>query len=180
MIRHYLNTIGTIILDHQTGEPLGLIKDVILDTDKGKIEGFWVKPASLMADYLILDIKDILEWKKNIYVKSEEVFAEPGEIIKIEALLEKNVLLIDNAAQNEEGEYLGDVFNYDFEDKTYLIKTIYTQKSFFGFISYQKRIFDRKRILKITSEYVLVNNKENKVTDPPVEVEEGIAGPVLG
>ncbi len=77
MIKFFSEIVGTPILDHSTGGLLGLIKDMIIDPDTGKIEAFWVKPATVPIVDGVIQVKSILEWKKNVYIKSDRDIAEP-------------------------------------------------------------------------------------------------------
>ncbi len=89
MTKEYRSIIGTPVFHFDDGSLLAIIKDIIIDPDTGKVEAFWVKPMALPLKHAVLQSQDIVEWKKNVYVKDDSAIAEAGEIIRIVDLLSR-------------------------------------------------------------------------------------------
>ena len=162
MIKDYKSIIGIPILNFNDGNPLAILKDVIIDPDTGKIEAFWVKPLTIFASNAVIQSQDIVEWKKNIYIKNDSVITDPADIIKISDILSKATYIIENRVQNEEGELYGKVYNIDFDTKTYYLKQIYVQQSILGLINFSKRIFPFDSIIEVLPEVIIVSDKATK------------------
>ena len=158
MIQEYRNIIGVPILHHTEGALLGLLKDLIINPDTGKIEAIWIKPATIPTSHAIIQIQDIIEWKKNIYIKDDSVIAEPSDVIKISDILMRKTEIISNRVQNESGAYFGKVDNIDFDTNYLYLRNLYVRKSFLGFV-YQKCIFHYDNIIEVLPNYILVNDR---------------------
>jgi len=167
MIIAYNKVIGTLVLRHEDGEVVALIKDVIIHPDTGRIEGFWARPLTLPIKNAVIQSDTILEWKKNIYIRHEEEIAEPEDIIKISEILSRNTLFIGNQVKNEAQEVLGTVYDLDFDTSKLYLRNLYVQKSFLGF-KYGQRVFNYDNIIKILPEYILVKD----IKDKKVKAEE--------
>ncbi|MBN1258232.1 PRC-barrel domain-containing protein [Candidatus Peregrinibacteria bacterium] len=158
MLKTYLSILGSQIIDFDDGSSLGLIRDVIVDPDTGKIEAFWVKPFTLPLKHAVLQSQDIIEWKKHVYVRGESCISDPAEIIKVADILTRHTYVIGNRVRGQSGKKYGRVFSLDFDASQYYIRNIYVQKSFFGFFSYNKRVFSFDSILEILPDMILLND----------------------
>ena len=162
MIKEYQSIIGTPILHFEQGGLLALLKDIIIDPDTGRVEAFWVKPLTLPMGNAVLQSQDIVEWKKNIYIKDDSVISDPADIIKVTEVLSKNTYVIGNRVQNQAGLYYGKVYNIDFNTKTFYLRQIHVQKSILGLISYERRIFSYDSIIEITPSVIIIDDKAVK------------------
>jgi len=159
MVKEYSSIIGTPVLHYEDGALLAAVQDVIVDTDTGKIEGVWVKPLTLPIADAVIQVQDITEWKKNIYIKNESVISEPADIIKITDILSKNTVVIGNSVKNQEGKNYGKVFDLTFDAGSYYIRQIYVQKSILGFINFDKRILAYDTIIEILQDAIIIDDK---------------------
>jgi len=159
VIKEYQSIIGTPILHFEEGALLALLKDVVIDPDTGKIEAFWVKPATMLTSNAVIQSHDIVEWKKNIYIKNDSVISDPADIIRISDILAKRTYVIGNNVQNQAGRYYGKVYSIDFDTKTFYLKQIYVQRSILGLINYDNRIFSFDNIIEITPSSIIIDDK---------------------
>ncbi len=162
MIKFFREIIGTPVLDFEDASPLALIKDIIIDPDTGKIEGLWVKPLESLLTYGVLQTQDILEWKKNLYIRHENVIGDPAEIIKIADILSQKRYFLGNAVRTEGGEAWGKVMDLDFDTLHYYVRNLYAQKYFLGLIPYEKRGVSYDLILEVLPEAIVVKDKIEK------------------
>jgi sporulation protein YlmC with PRC-barrel domain len=161
MIKDFYSTKGLPVFPFHGHEPIAFVQDVIINPDTGKLEALWVRPMLLPIAFGILDFNDIVEWKRNLYVRSENVIAEPGEIIRINAILDRNISFMKNNVVSESGEALGKVVNLDFDSRDGILRHLYVQKGFLGF-SWERRVFDFASILEVTPEAIIVKDLELK------------------
>lgn len=161
MLREYSKIIGNKIVSQEKGQLLGLLKDIIIQPDTGKVEGFWVKPLTIPISDAVMSLSSVLEWKKQIYIKDEGEFAEAGDILKISDILSRNILYIGNRVRSEEGGDLGQVVDLVFDDQKGYVKQIMIEKTALIF-AYHKRIFSFESIIEVLPEYILVKDKQAK------------------
>lgn len=171
MIVEYLNIIGTPILGHESGDLIALLKDLIIDPDTGKIEGIWVKPLTLPMSEGVILAQDLIEWKKNIYIRGEQVISEADDIIRITEILEKNAFFIGNRVENQAGEILGKVYSLDFDTRKLYLQNLYIQKSFL-ILAWNQRMIPYDAILEVLPKVIIINDKQKKKAKEPVVLED--------
>ncbi|MBU0706201.1 hypothetical protein KJ657_04420 [Patescibacteria group bacterium] len=162
MIRDYKSIVGAKVLEFDSGDLLAMVSGIIVDPDTGMVEAFWVKPATLPVGNAILRISDILEFKKNLYIKSDKLLAQAEDVIRISEILEDGRAFLGNAVQNEAGHSYGTCVNLAFDTKTFALKQIYSRRSILGLITLDERIFSYNNIIKILPEMILVNDDATK------------------
>ncbi len=173
MIKDILSLRGEKVLHFETGEILALLNWPIIDPDTGIIEAFWVKPLTLTARNAILLTSNILAFKKNVYIKSDKMICDPTEVLRIAAILDEGREFLYASVQNEKQKDYGRVYNLSFSTETYVIRQIYSKKSFLGIFPYAQRIFPYERILKVLPRVIIIddnNTKKEEVVEAPVEL----------
>lgn len=174
MLHEYRKILGTHIVHQTEGSVLALVNDIIIHPDTGKVEAFWVKSISIPIANAILRVDDILEWKKNIYVRDERAITDPADIIRVSEILSRNTFFIGNQVKSESGQYLGKVYDLSFDGKSFSIKQLFTQKIFL-FFAFETRIFDYSSVIEVLPEYITVKNMEAKKE----KAEEGAGQPLF-
>jgi sporulation protein YlmC with PRC-barrel domain len=162
MIQFYRNVVAAPVLHYDDRSLIALIKDVIIDPDTGKLEALWVKPAKHPLSYGVIQMQDIAEWKKNVYVKRDDVVADPADIIKLADILSQKREVLGNSVQTEAGETLGKVADIDFDTETGYLRHLYVEKLFLGCFSYSRRIFDYESVIEILPDRILVKGIAEK------------------
>lgn len=162
MTRDYKSILGAKVLEFDSGDLLAMISGIIVDPDTGMVEAFWVKPATLPVKNAILRVSDIVELKKNLYIKSDRVLAQAEDVIRISEILEDGRTFLGNVVQNEAGESYGTCVNLTFDIQTYALKQIHSRRSILGLITLDKRIFSYDNILKVLPEMILVEDVATK------------------
>lgn len=161
MIRDILSLRGSKILQFDTGECLAFLNWPIINPDTGIIEAFWVKPIHGENDAVLLTT-DILQFKKNLYIKSEKVFCNPAEVIRIAAILDEKREILYAPVQNERGEGYGQVFNISFSTETYVLRQLFTRKRLLGLLPFQPSIFPYERVLQVLADKVIIYDDTTK------------------
>ena len=176
MIKDYRSLIGASVLEFDSGEPLATVSGIIVNPDSGMVEAFWVKSRSLNLKSAILKASDIVEFKKNLYVKSDKVFAQAEDVIRINEILEDGRSFLGSTIQNEAGDSYGNCVNLDFDTKTFALKQIHSKKAFLGFFVLDQRIFTYNNIIKVLPGLILINDDSSKKESLIVSTPEAAAG----
>ncbi|GEM_PF-1616418 len=162
MTKSYRQILGNPVLHFEQGTVLGVVRDVIIHPDTGRLEGLWIKPTGRLLAFGVLQTQDIVEWKKNIYVKDEGSIAEAHDVIKISEILADGRLIMGKRVRTEAGETVGRVVNLDFDTEQYYLRHLYTQKSVLGLWAYDSRILNYDLILEVLPDYILIKDKTAK------------------
>ena len=157
MIKIYNEIIGTKILDFNNGNLLALLDGIIINPDNGKILAFWVKSLFIPGKNTIIMSNSIVKWSKNIYIKNPDDIFEAEDSVRLLEILNKKIFFISNIVKNEKLEYLGKIYDLDFDSEKLYLRQIYLSKTFL-FFKYSKRIFKYDKILKTSKDYILVKD----------------------
>ena len=171
MVRDFKSMIGTKVLEFESGDLLGMVSGIVADPDSGIVEAFWVRPTTIPLRNAILKTSDILEFKKNLYIKSDQVLAQAEDVIRINEILEDGRRFIGSAVESETGVSFGVCDSLSFDTGTYVLKQIHSRKSFLGIFTLDERFFSYENIIKVLSGVILVNDdatrKEGIITTTP-------------
>jgi len=177
MIRQYSKIIGTHVLSHAEGDRLATVEDLIIHPDTGKVEGFWVKPMTLPLSHAVLPWEGVVAWKRNLYVKNDQSFAEPEEVIRIADILLKKTYFVGNKVKTESGMPLGKVFDLDFDDRKMFLRYLFVRKSLSLFRP-TIRFIPYDSIIQVLPEVIVVKDEEEKMAKETNLVED--RQPALG
>ena len=158
-LRSLRSIIGLPVQDFSDGSLLGLIRDVILDIPHRMIAGFWVKPLHLPISNAVLQVSDIADFKQSCFVRGDDVFASPGDIVKMQEHIHSELQILFQPVYNLQGVYFGKVTDFAFDLKTFEIRQIFVQKVFLFVFPYQSRIIGMQRVKKITPEAVIIDDR---------------------
>jgi len=176
MIKDYRSILGAKVLEFDSGELLAVVSGIIVDPDTAMVEAFWVRPTSLGVKEAVLRISDIVELKKNLYIKSDKVLAQAADVIRISEILEDGRHFIGNAVQSEAGKSYGSCHNLSFDTGTYALKQIHTKRSILGLIALDERIFSYNNIVRVTPEMIIIDDDASKKETLMATTPEAAAG----
>jgi len=109
---------------------LGIVEDVIIHPDTGRVEALWVKPLTLPYAHAVLPVDSIVSWKKHLYVKGEGALAEPDEIIRIAEILNRKERFVGNNVRGESGKEYGKVYDLDFDTRKMTLRYLFVENHF--------------------------------------------------
>jgi sporulation protein YlmC with PRC-barrel domain len=158
-------SLGVKVLDFDSGGVLAVLNWPIVNPDTGILEAFWVKPLNLALRNAVLQVADIVEFKKNVYIKSEEVMADPADVIRLSEILSEGRPILGALVMNEAGVRYGKVVDLSFSTETYMLKQIVVEKTFLGIFQASSRIFGWGQILQITEKGIIVDDS-NEAKEP--------------
>ena len=161
MIRQYSKIIGTHVLSFAEGDRLATVEDIIVHPDTGKVEGFWVKPLTLPLSHAVLPWEGVVAWKRNLYVKDDQAFAEPEEVIRIADILVRKTYFVGNRVKTESGKALGKVFDLDFDDRKMFLRYLFVGKSAL-FVRSATRFVPYDSILQVLPDVIVVKDEEER------------------
>ncbi len=150
--------IGAKILSFDSAELLGMVKDIIVDPDTGKLEGLWLIPVKIPVKRMVLRVIDIQAFKKNIYVRSDGVFALAEDSIKINEILDSGCRYIGSMVKNEVGESFGRCYDISFNSESFLVQKIYSKKIFLFVFTLNNWIFSFNQIINLTEGVIFVED----------------------
>ena len=163
--------IGTKVLEFDSGDLLGMVSGIVIDPDSGMVEAFWVRPATIPVRSAILRTSDILELKKNLYIKSDQVLAQAEDVIRVNEIIEDGRKFLGSLVQNEGGDSYGRCDDLSFDTETYALKQIHSRKSFLGLITLDERLFSYENIIKVLPGQILISDdakeKEGVIVTTP-------------
>jgi len=162
MIKEAKSIVGAKVLEFDSGEVLAILNLPIINPDTGVVEAFWVKPLNLPLKDAVVQVGDIIEFKKNMYIKSESVIADPADVIRISEILSDGRDLFGMEVKGESGRSYGKVMDLSFDAKSSMLKSILTQRRSLAFFRSERRIFPYERIVKVLPSYVLVDDSDTQ------------------
>ena len=150
---------GWPLLSHADGAVLGIVMDLIINPDTGRIEAFWVKPYEVPLKEAIVASEDVLGFRKGLSVRNEKVILEPGDILRVAEILNRGIFFYGNRAIGESGNPVGKVYDISFDPKQLMLRQIYTSKGFFPFY-YDRRIYPYGAIVEAMPDRIIVKDLE--------------------
>ena len=123
----YSQAIGTEIIDDVDHRIQGIVDDILIDPDKGKIVGLLVMVKVAPEQYL-LQTQDILAWGKRIHVRSEDVLGPAEEFVRFQQLLSDERTIVGQRIQTEHKRYLGKCVDVQFNTERLNIEWIFPRK----------------------------------------------------
>lgn len=148
--------IGKQVLSIHAGGPIGTIISPIVNPNNLKIEGWFIEDIAGKQRLIVLsqDIRDTIE--QGFVVNDHEAMTQPGELVRLQPVLELNFELIGKAVITENKHRIGKVSDYAFEKDTAFIQKIYVNQSIVKSFSGGSAIVDRSQITEINNKRIIV------------------------
>ncbi|MBR2741497.1 PRC-barrel domain-containing protein [Candidatus Saccharibacteria bacterium] len=165
--------INTPIMSMQTGAPLGFISAPVIDPDSLKIIAFLLTGPTL-TNANILDVKSIREYSSlGMIIDGVEELAAPGDVVKIDKILDLNFHLIDLKVETKKGSKLGKVTDYTLTIEDYMIQQLIVKRPPLKALIDPELVISRKEIVEVTDDKIIVKDEE-KVIKKRAEKEDFI------
>jgi uncharacterized protein YrrD len=175
MEKLYSTIIGTHVFEDDALRPLTTIKDVVLDPERGKIIVFIVD----INKNLVIAPIDVLSWSYAIKIRDASIIIEGNEILRVEEVQKKGIRVVYNRVETENGLYLGKVYDFSVDEKTFELRKIFVAKGILGIFRYDSKIISAKNIIEVLPEKIVVKNTLEPVkeeTEGKVSIKDAIAG----
>lgn len=154
MEKFYSNIIGTPIGEHDSRTSFAAVKDVVMDSENGKILAFIVD----VRRNLIVTPSDVVFWTDRILIHGQESIIEASEVLRVINVQKKNVHIQKSRVETESGKFLGSVIDFSVGNKDFILKKIFVAKGFLGLFHYENRIIPWKNIIEILPSKIIVKD----------------------
>lgn len=145
---------GTWILS-RNGEPLGRVRDVVVDPSTGEIPALWVRSAEGIQ---LLSLTEIQRWsREEIWVESLSDLISAEEFPRLQQVLQNEVKIIGSPVfeQKEKPEPIGKCCNFSFDT---LSPKLLSLEAASGILFWKNvRIIHRRQILEIKESGIFVS-----------------------
>ena len=146
------------VLSLRTGAAVATITAPIINPNNLKVEGFYCQDRFDKKKELILLYQDIRDIMPNGYVVNDhEVLAEPGELVRLQKVLELEFELIGKQVVTVDKQKVGKVSDYATEMETMFIQKIYVAQSIMKSFTGGSLSIDRNQINEITPRRIVIN-----------------------
>jgi uncharacterized protein YrrD len=164
MEKLYSNIVGMPIFEDGHIHPITSVKDVVMDTERGKIIAVIVdtNKRKVIAPMDIISMGDVLK------IHHEAAIIDEDDIIRIKEIREQKTFLFKNTVETREGHYLGKVYDFAVDMSTLHLQKIFVAKGILGIFRYSSKIIPAKKILEILPNKIIVENGVGKA----IEVEK--------
>lgn len=162
MIKTFQTLCKTFVFSREYSDqiPVGVLLDAVIDPEKGKIRGFWVKTPEGKK---ILDPENIIEWKDDVvFIHSEKDFFDPEEGARLQEVFRKEVPILNNTVWNRK-KVVGEVYDFTFDTISLFLLQIFVQKGFWWWGKQQ--IIHRSKIVKITKKGIFISENSIRSLD---------------
>ncbi len=152
MQKLYSQCIGLQVIEAQTRSRLGLVSDILIDPETGKLIGFIINNK-----YIIVPM-DIEHLNKSLIVLEKDRIVPLAEVIRAQRIYKSYGSLIGSKVMTEkQKEYLGRLIDYSFDTSHLSLISIHTAKQYL-FLHLNERIISAKDIIKIEKRVVTVRD----------------------
>ncbi len=161
MEKLYTDIVGSAVVEIASSRPTTTVKDLVVDPENGKLIAFVV---DLRKNLVIAPI-DVLSWGLTISINSHDSIVEGNEILRVDAVQQRNIPIIHQKVETKDGEYLGSVNDYAINTKDFSLRKIYVAKGFLGLIRYETRIIPAKQIVEMLPDKIIVKDPHQEVRE---------------
>ena len=135
---------------------IGTIREVLIDPENGRLLGFLIKTGGILGSPKVLSAVDIREFDPNgIVTDSIDNIVPAKEIVRINEVLTKNILVLSMKAKTQSGKRLGIVENFLLDTDTQSVVKYYLKDLVGG-----SRIFPADKVVKIDKEIIFTDDIE--------------------
>lgn len=154
------------VLSLRTGAPVAEITAAIINPNNLKIEGFYCEDRFDKKTLVLLyqDIRDIMP--KGYVVNDHDVLAEPGELVRLQKVLDIGFELIGKQVVTVDKQKVGKVSDYAADTTTMYIQKIYVAQSILKSFTGGSLSIDRNQINEITPKRIIINELSRKAGVP--------------
>jgi uncharacterized protein YrrD len=158
---------GMPVLDDQTQEVVGFLRDPLIHPDTGRVEGFFVVPSFPLAegDELFLSGVDIIGWGTKVHVRSGDRLSPPHELIRLQPLLHEHRQFLGQAIITRGSKRkLGTCADVQFDTRHFMVEWLFPRKYLF-----LRQPLPATDILEVTSRAIWMRDPLKPARDDVIE-----------
>lgn len=156
----------TKVFDTQ-GNPLGHLREAVIDPDNGQILGFTTNRRSPFGAPTanLISPHDVIKWEKDILILGQRYeFHQNSDLVRVDRLFKsQKAHLLNKKVRTENGQKLGYVTDYNLNQNLKILASITCQKRFLRFFYYGSLIIRQKNIIEITPREIIVKDSTIKL-----------------
>jgi len=161
MEKRYSEIIGTTVIAQEDNSEIGVIKQVLIDTDRGKIVAFVL---NVFSSEVVLPI-DIIQCNDVLLVHSKKDLVPSNETERVNKIKIRGDYLLTKRVETENGIYIGKIYDYTFDNKMFELRNFYVRKAFFFFFFVHNYLISSHNIIEVQNDRVIVKDSVLKELD---------------
>lgn len=175
--------IGTEIIDNVDHRIHGVVSDILIDADHGKVTALLIRRFGT-PDLCAVQTQDIESWGNRVHVRDAEVIGEIADFVRLESALGDTRTFVGQAIRTKSGQKLGRCIDVQFRSDTFDLEWIFPVKYFF----LKGLALPVSEILEVTPAAIIVKDQgpkaevvpeEEVLEEPKIEVPAPAAGRVI-
>ena len=164
MLRMSGSLLDQAIMSIRSGLMIGVAKQPVIDPRNLKILGWWCRVGG-NRQLLVLLAEDVREMMpQGFAVNDEHSLSLPTDLHRHREILANNFQLLGKPVKTKRRK-LGKVADFSYEDGSMFVQKLYVGRSLIKiFTNDDTVIIDRRQIIEVTDQYILVEDTEIKDT----------------
>lgn len=162
------------VLSLRTGGQVATAVEPIINPNNLKIEGFYCDDRFEKKRLILLtqDIRDRVE--RGFVINDHEVLVEPEELVRLEAVLKLQFVLIGKPVISVNKQKIGKVNDFAVDSSSLYIQKLYVGQSLVKSFSGGNLSVDRSQIVEITDRKIIIQEPQTPIRN---SVPAGAASP---
>lgn len=148
----------------RTGGLVATAEEIIINPNNLKIEGWYCQDAFTKHRLVLLsqEVRDVVP--QGLAINDHGDLSEPGELIRLQDILELKFELLGKPVFTDSGRKLGKVSDYAVEMKSLSVQKLYISQPVYRNFAGGQLSIDRTQIIEITNKQITVRDVDVKVT----------------
>lgn len=153
------------ILSLHVGAPIARTTYSVIDPNNLKLIAFHLSGREVGGENgTILEARDIREFSKiGMIIDSSDDFVNPGDVIKLDKILELNFSLIGLKVETKKKTHLGKVIDYTVDTDTFEIRQIIVKRPLLKSLNDPELVISRKEIVEVNDYKIIVKDEEETI-----------------
>ncbi|MDR0398054.1 MAG: PRC-barrel domain-containing protein [Candidatus Nomurabacteria bacterium] len=159
--------VGTNVLSLQTGRPIGVTAQPIINPANLKIIAYYVEsPLVKQKSENILRVDEVREFSSmGMIIDSIDDLVAEEDVIKIKQLLQLNFSLIGHKVVTKKGKKIGKVTDYSLDSGSFAIQQLIVSKPLISSFNIPEVTVHRSQIVEINNEKIIIKDDKAPVKE---------------
>lgn len=161
----FTTVIGMPLIEQSLEEEVGTIRNVLIQPDTGKIEGFFVRvPSFLSSQEAFVSVQDIQHWGRRVRIRNMDALSSLDDHVRLKELAEDGRTMISQRIVTESGRVVGTCKDVQFDTNSFYVEWLFP-----------KRFLRWLRPIPVTS--IVLVRKDAIVVRDAVTIPDAVRGP---
>lgn len=127
----FSRALGTQVMEAGSGEIIGLISDILIQPNTGKIEGFFITlPSFFATEPLFLSVLDIIHWGTRVTIRDPDALCPVSDLLRLQDLLDDDRIILGQKMITQSGRKIGVCKDVQFDTKKMRVEWLFPKKYF--------------------------------------------------